>query len=93
MDPLIKAVHLNPQPSKSMAKWLFESLKTTKNGVMIRFFWSKTVLEALMMVLQKIVTNHYRSPYQGRSFEPSTIEIHGQMTVVELENHKKWCRD
>ena len=41
MDPLTKAVHLNPQPSKSMAKWLFESLKTTKNGVMIRFFGLK----------------------------------------------------
>ena len=64
-----------------MAKWLFESLKTTKNGVEIRLFWAKTVLEALMMVLQQKVANHYGSPYQGRSFEPSTIEIHGQMAV------------
>ena len=38
MDHLIKAVHLNPQPLKSMAKWLLESLKTAKNGVAISFF-------------------------------------------------------
>ena len=52
MDLLIKAVHFNPQPSKSMAKWLFESLKTTKKWWRDYFFWSKTVLEALMTVLQ-----------------------------------------
>ena len=55
MDHLIKAVHLNPQPSKSMAKWLFESLKTTKNGVAIRLFWAKTVLEALIYLLSNSI--------------------------------------